>query len=367
MIKTALFMFPLILPLALADNLIADPGFELPGAYHIIPPWPYGVVGANTDIHVLLQNNGNAPTAYALVMLEANECWGVTYAGWKIIGFKSYSLHPMSIGWDTFTYVFTKPAQICLRATVVFPGNGGNKKTSNDIVQYNWNGVRASKKTGYDLWIPFINCADEDIAFGTPRILCLRGTAMVDCTEGNDNFGQPEFVRDDAQPRSLGPQQVHTAFVHIPNNFEDGMIIVVQAEMNGELNDVTIQIVASEVEDILNLPEICDGSHENLEEMLAEALTAYKEQEYKRAIEILSDFVKHENMEACDLWEECDCLNKLFIEIVDAGIMIARECLLAKIRNPTKNDLDIYLGDIFDFRRGGFYAASLLKAAEICA
>mmetsp|Transcript_105689 Transcript_105689/g.158207 ORF Transcript_105689/g.158207 Transcript_105689/m.158207 type:complete len:369 (+) Transcript_105689:1-1107(+) len=363
---TILVALPLFFALAFAQP--ADPGFP-PGPFAIMPDSFPGIVGINTDIDVLLLNYGNTDTT-AEVELSFND-WGVTYMGWQPIGTMPFTLLANDNDRKTFSHTFANRAHTCLQAVVTDPGTGGNDNENNDRTQINWEVVHADED--YDMWVPFGNGADEEIIVNGTEILCWKNGTVSPCFPDWQQ-GEPgadgQFEEDpnpdvNGAPEKLGANEEVVAVVNMPKIPEDGMVVMLQANMNGQPNNVMIQVVKTTIEELLNTPHLCCiksiKTRVMLESILADALDALQEERpCQVAIKLLRLFVQKAILLECDLTdEEIACIEKAILKIVDAGIMIAR-------KYGTHANKMAYLQEAHFFRRAGLYEAALLEAGKAC-
>mmetsp|Transcript_5809 Transcript_5809/g.13923 ORF Transcript_5809/g.13923 Transcript_5809/m.13923 type:complete len:587 (+) Transcript_5809:128-1888(+) len=321
----------------------ADPGFPVYGNLVIVPDSFPGIVGVNTDIDVRAFNYGTQASSSFEVELSYND-WGVTYQGWQSLGTLPYSaatgIPAPGNEMKTFSHVFANRAHTCLQAQILNAAD--NMDTSNDRTQINWEVVHADED--YHMWVPFGNAANEDIVVNGTTISCFKDGIPVACFPGweggVDADGQPcrECPAPEPELRDapgmhgdsvLRANQEQVALVTMPAIPAEGMVVLVQAMMDGELNHVMINVVKTTVSELLNTAHFCCiksvRTRVLLESMLADALEAFEAGDCKRALKLLRMFVQKAILLECDLTDaEIACIEKAILKIVDAGIMIAR-------------------------------------------
>lgn len=164
--------------------------------------------------------------------------------GWQPIGVQTYggtAIAPAGTEQQAFAHVFANRAHTCLQAVITNTGVGENADTSNDRAQINWEVVYAGDN--FSMPVPFANAAAEDIAVGPFRVGCLVNASVVPCfavaDDGSPNANEPQVI--DA-PSDLGANQEAIANVEMPEIPDGGMVVVVEADMGGQRNNVMIQV-----------------------------------------------------------------------------------------------------------------------------
>eukprot|EP00961_Rhodomonas_salina_P233023 3148567-Rhodomonas_salina.1 len=313
-----------------------------------------------------------------------------------------------------FEHVFESRAHVCLEAKILSVGEGGNADMYNDRTQINWEVVHAGESAW--VYVPFGNGADEEIVVEGTDIQCVRNETVVPCTgtynyndyedEDEDNYSSgyqyqgsgswfgSSFFRRSADrsrrngvvsqqptltgvPSTLRANEEVIAELTVPEVAAEGMIVMVEATMNGEKNNVMIQIVKTSVPELLNTPMVCCiksiKTRVMLETMLADALDSYESGSSgacKATIKILRMFIQKAILLLCDLSkEEKACIEKALVRVVDAARMTAIELgqnpdAVAKIKENPDAVAKIKEGDYF--RRAGLYEAALMEYAKAC-
>lgn len=343
----------------------ADPAFPYYGNALILPDTTPGIVGITSTIAVTVFNEGAVPTGAFVVELAFSD-WGVTYMGWQSIGVLPYGaapIAPAATETQTFSHVFANRAHTCLQARISNTAPGENAETTNDRTQLNWEVVHADGD--YSMQVPFGNAADEAIVVDNVSVGCLVDGSLAPCfgldADGNPAADEPTLV---GAPSALGANEEVVATVNMTGIAPGGMVVVVQASLNGEVNNVMISVVATTVSALLNEPHLCCiasiKTRVLLETMLADALTAYEDGECRKAIKLLRLAVQKTILLECDLSDaEIACAEKAILKLVDAAIIIARE------KGAAANGAQA-LQEAHFFRRAGLYEAALLEAAKAC-
>jgi len=370
---TTLAAAPATTPMPTPDpNAIADPAFPVgfDRFFAIRPEHFPAIVGINSEIEVLMLNHGNADTTGAVVELSMND-WGVTYGGWQPMSTLTYDVLAGNNAVQSFNHVFPSRAHVCLRARITNPGTGGNSNPWNDITQVNLQVLNAGE--AYTLFIPFGNAADEEIVVSGTQILCLTNGTVGPCAMAVIS-GTARRMLSDALPvlhdapgygqdDVMGPNSEQIARLELPYVPDEGLTVVVEAVMNGETNNVMLNVVRTSVAGLFNEAHLCCiksvRTRVLLEVMLADALEAYEAGECKKAMKLLRMLVQKAMLLECDLDpDEVRCIEQFVLKLVDAAIMIAHE-------KDGASQL-ASLQEAHFFRRQGLYEAALMEAAKAC-
>jgi len=401
----------IMLSLCVTVNSTADPGFTWPGTYIIRPDPSPGIVNDVNEITVLTLNHGTTESEVN-IQLSYND-WGVTYKGWQEIGTYTYDIPANGNAEHVFTHIFETRAHVCLEAKVLNVSSGGNSDTTNDRTQINWEVVNVGDTI--NIYVPFGNGADEEIVVNGTEILCMINETFVPCPgrsrgdirmddgdrivvrdpvfpdqEQLDPFFPDQeqldpFFPDQEQllpppnrrllqsglapflqfaPSTLAPHSEQIATLVVPDIPDGGMVVMVQAYMNNELNHVMINLVKTTVHELLNTPHLCCikslRTRLMLEKILRDALAAYENGECKAALKLLRSFIQKATLLECELSAaEKACIEKALLKVVDAARMIALE-LGSSLMLPR------YVQDGDYFRRQGVYEAAVMEYARGC-
>jgi len=337
----------------------ADPGFPVYGHLAIKPEPSPGMVGEVNEITMLVQNFGAAAAMDVVVKLSFND-WGVTFQGWQEIGTVTISeIGGSASVSEVLTHVFENRAHTCLQAEIISTG-GDNADDGNDRTQINWEVVHAEEVL--NMLIPFGNAAEEDVVVDGLEVLCVVEGEVKPC-EGD--FKGPHLEAEGAArllKAGLSPMSEQGVELVVPEVLEEGLVVVVQARLNGELNHVMVEVVKSSVEGLLHAPLLCCIASVRtrvlLETILASALEAYEQGDCRVALKLLRSFVQKAVLLECDLGPaEKACLEKAIRVAVDVARMIVAEGGFAAKTFVTEGDF---------FRRAGLYEAAILEYAKGC-
>eukprot|EP00961_Rhodomonas_salina_P285137 3852995-Rhodomonas_salina.1 len=286
--KLSSALFVLALVAAVQAQAPADPGFPT-GMYAIRPDPSPGIVDELNQITVLTMNYGGSDATGVEVELNYND-WGVTYHGWQTIGTTVVDIPANGNVEHVFEHIFENRAHTCLEVKVLNVASGGNDATFNDRTQINWEVVNAGEDVY--IYIPFGNGADEEIVVNGTEILCMVNDTFVPCPgkgrhDDRENVPAEIAIGDRLNKANLVPQQpvapqepapvpqepapepapepagrrrllqfadgLAPYLIGAPTSLarhseqvaqlvvsdvpEDGMVVMVQAYMNGELNN----------------------------------------------------------------------------------------------------------------------------------
>jgi hypothetical protein len=165
-------------------------------------------------------------------------------------------------------------------------------------------------------------------------------------------------------PATLAANSEQVAVLKVPEIADNGMTVMVNANMNGQYNNVMIQVVKITIEELFNTPMFCCIKSIKirvmLETMLAEAMEAWEQGMCKKAIKILRQLLQKMILLLCDMdKEEKACIEKALLRINDLTRLISIRCCGA---DPLGSE--IREGDFF--RRAGLYEAAALEYAQAC-
>ena len=165
-------------------------------------------------------------------------------------------------------------------------------------------------------------------------------------------------------PEKLEAHSEQLAVLNVSEIAANGMTVMVSANMNGQPNNVMIQVVKVTIEELFNTPMFCCIKSIKvrvmLETMLVEAMEAWEQGLCKQAIKILRLLMQKMILLLCDLdKEEKACIEKALLRLNDLARLISIRCCGADPLGPQVREGDF-------FRRAGLYEAAALEYSQAC-
>mmetsp|Transcript_40343 Transcript_40343/g.95866 ORF Transcript_40343/g.95866 Transcript_40343/m.95866 type:complete len:603 (-) Transcript_40343:366-2174(-) len=326
----------------------------------VVSPNPV-VVDEPTAIDLTFGNSG-ASAASAVEFTVSKNDWGVTFGGWQEIfrGSIDLSVGPGATNSYSLSHVFASRAHTCVEVKIGEVGDGGNSNLADDRGQINLEVVHVGNEATFG--VPIANKGDEDIVVQNVEPKCVamkRGSSdhigaynfvveiegisrrsgeIVQCP-GTVTLNVPGLRDDGTLVLPAGAETVALLSVAFDPAEEGQMLRVVveaQDQATGERNHVLVSFSQTSVPELLNLPHLCCiesiKTRVLLETMLAEALEAYEDGAYDKAVKLLRLFIQKAILLECDLSPaEKACLERAMAIVTDAA-RLALEALRSQLQ-----------------------------------
>eukprot|EP00961_Rhodomonas_salina_P262213 3543664-Rhodomonas_salina.3 len=292
-------------------------------------------------------NNGLANASGVELKLSYND-WSIGFGGWTEIATQRVDIRAGKDLVIPFVHTFSSAAHTCLEAKITSVGEGGDANPNDNQAQINMEVVLCDREDcSYS--IPIANNYDHPIVVGQIEIGCKPAAdpevpdAPADTTgglrPGPCDFPVELEVPSLSKNNSIRIPPHSEVVVKVRANLTLGTVandVFVQAKdvsdpsaQFPEHNHVLIRLVPTSVPELLNFPLCCIQDvrlRVRLERMLAEALDAYSEGMFRKAVKLLRSLLNRIARDACgeDLNADAkSCLERLKLVATDAMRIVA--------------------------------------------